>query len=301
MEAENEQPPADAVTANSLRLQTKTLIDADWIKGRSLRSGIGKVERRTNRVWLRVSEAEHHAAKKITHLEDGPGIGRRVAVGKIQRNRDHHCARNSLTTMYERTFPYQKIGAEWLADARIDGFSLADEPGLGKTAQALERSTDCASARRWSSARRSRAQLVREAEKFAKVPLRLHAYSFNTTFTERETETAKKSHTVRPKKRVAKTMACLIVGRITTWRTIRSGPAPCTCTLPLCGTSLVFGDTRKESCRDMFTILKAAGLFTGTYEQFVIRVLQTIDTPYGQRIVGSKNITAPESCGNRSC
>ena len=96
-------------------------------------------------------------------------------------------------------FPYQKIGAEWLADAKDRWLLLADEPGLGKTAQALEAINRL----------RIREALVvcpaiarlnwfGEVEKFAKVPLRLHAYSFNTTFMERETATAKKSHTVRP-------------------------------------------------------------------------------------------------------
>ena len=193
-------------------------------------------------------------------------------------------------------FPYQKIGAEWLANAKDRWLLLADEPGLGKTAQALEAINKL----------RIREALVvcpaiarlnwfGEVEKFAKVPLRLHAYSFNTTFTERDTATAKKSHTVRPKKELLRPWPLLIVDEshyLASPSSQRSRAVYLHIAPYAERVWCLSGTPAKNHAGDMFTLLKASGLFTGTYEQFAGQFCTTIDTPYGQRIIGSKNITA---------
>ena len=193
-------------------------------------------------------------------------------------------------------FPYQKIGAEWLADATDRWLLLADEPGLGKTAQAL----DAINRLRLREAlvvcpAIARLNWFGEVEKFAKVPLRLHAYSFNTTFMERETETAKKSHKVRPNKELLRPWPLLIVDEshyLANPSSQRSRAVYLHIAPYAERVWCLSGTPAKNHAGDMFTLLKASGLFTGTYEQFIAEFCQTIDTPYGQRIVGSKNIAA---------
>ena len=192
-------------------------------------------------------------------------------------------------------FPYQREGAQWLADSSERWLLLADEPGLGKTAQCLEAINHlripealvvCPAI--------ARLNWFGEVEKFSRTRLTLHAYSFNTTFLERETATAKKTRTVTPRKELLRRWPLLIVDEshfLANPSAQRSRAVYLHIAPYAERVWCVSGTPAKKDAGDMFTMLKASGRYAGTYEQFITEFCQTVDTPYGMQIIGSKNTT----------
>ena len=189
-------------------------------------------------------------------------------------------------------FPYQQQGVEWLLDQDRQRWAyLADEPGLGKSAQCLEALNRlkprealvlCPAI--------ARLNWFGEAEKFLRVPCSLTAYSFNTTFLERENPKQRK---VTPRKELLRPWPVIIIdeahylANLSAQRTkavylhIAQYGAKVWC---------LSGTPAKKDAGDMYTWLRASGLITWNYEQFIARFCVVRETKYGQQIVGSKNI-----------
>ena len=189
-------------------------------------------------------------------------------------------------------FPYQQQGVEWLLDQDRQRWAyLADEPGLGKSAQCLEALNRlkprealvlCPAI--------ARLNWFGEAEKFLRTSCKITAYSFNTTFVERENP---KQRNVTPRKELLRPWPVIIIdeahylANLSAQRTkavylhIAQYGAKVWC---------LSGTPAKKDAGDMYTWLRASGLITWNYEQFIARFCVVRETKYGQQIVGSKNI-----------
>jgi SWI/SNF-related matrix-associated actin-dependent regulator 1 of chromatin subfamily A len=161
-------------------------------------------------------------------------------------------------------FPYQQQGVEWLLDQDRQRWAyLADEPGLGKSAQCLEALNRlkprealvlCPAI--------ARLNWFGEAEKFLRVPCSLTAYSFNTTFVERENPKQRK---VTPRKELLRPWPVIIIdeahylANLSAQRTkavylhIAQYGAKVWC---------LSGTPAKKDAGDMYTWLRASGLIT---------------------------------------
>ncbi|MBL0245689.1 MAG: DEAD/DEAH box helicase [Rhodoferax sp.] len=189
-------------------------------------------------------------------------------------------------------FPYQKLGAEWLADHNNQPWMyLADEPGLGKSAQCLEAINKlkpkealivCPAI--------ARLNWFGEAEKFLKTSCKLTAYSFNTTFTERDNPKQRK---VNPRSELLRPWPLIIIDEA---HYLANASAQRTKAVYLhiaqygARVWCLSGTPAKKDAGDMYTWLRASGIVTYSYEHFISKFCILKHTKYGQQIMGSKNV-----------